>query len=238
VRLLTCLSRHSRVKQANILVDNTGTARVADFGLMTMTDLSTIVLSKTTDSSGGTLNWMSPELLDPQRFGSDGRLTRESDCYALGMVIYEVSRLHRCSRWSFAHPSQVLTGLRPFHHVIAFTPVLAIMEGDRPRKPLYPESLGFSDALWELTQSCWSESASTRPTARQLFDYLSPASLTWVPPLVYPAVVGGTPSVADVDSPGLMGTSPVVSQGVGTISSIGGSACRYHGAISPPLYSN
>jgi len=38
---------------------------------------------------------MSPELLDPERLGmpeSEGnRPTRQSDCYALGMVIYEVS---------------------------------------------------------------------------------------------------------------------------------------------------
>ena len=34
---------------------------------------------------------MSPELLDPERFGSDGdRPTKKSDCYAFGMVIYEV----------------------------------------------------------------------------------------------------------------------------------------------------
>ena len=46
---------------------------------------------------GGTVRWMSPEFLDPERFGilgSEGRPTRESDCYALGMVIYEVSALH------------------------------------------------------------------------------------------------------------------------------------------------
>jgi hypothetical protein len=59
-----------------------------------MTDLSTIVLSKTVASSGGTLCWMSPELLDPPRFGSNGCPTRESDCYALGMVVYEVSWVH------------------------------------------------------------------------------------------------------------------------------------------------
>ena len=37
---------------------------------------------------------MSPELLDPERFripeSEGGRPTRQSDCYALGMVIYEV----------------------------------------------------------------------------------------------------------------------------------------------------
>ena len=34
---------------------------------------------------------MSPELLDPSKFEDrDPRPTRESDCFALGMVIYEV----------------------------------------------------------------------------------------------------------------------------------------------------
>jgi len=45
-------------------------------------------------TGGGTRRWMSPELLDPERFripeSEDDRPTRQSDCYALGMVIYEV----------------------------------------------------------------------------------------------------------------------------------------------------
>jgi serine/threonine protein kinase len=60
--------------------------------MMIMTDLSTVLLSNTTDSSCGTIRWMSPELLDPTRFDSDGLPSRESDCYALGMAIYEVNR--------------------------------------------------------------------------------------------------------------------------------------------------
>ena len=57
---------------------------------MTMADLGTNILSESFVISAGTFRWMSPELLDPKRFNSDGRLTRESDRYALGMVIYEV----------------------------------------------------------------------------------------------------------------------------------------------------
>ena len=45
-------------------------------------------------TGGGTRRWMSPELLYPERFGvpesENNRPTRQSDCYALGMVIYEV----------------------------------------------------------------------------------------------------------------------------------------------------
>ena len=69
-------------------------ARVTDFGLMTMGDLGTNILSESFIVCAGTFRWMSPELLDPKRFDSDGRLTRESDCYALGMVIYEVKSLY------------------------------------------------------------------------------------------------------------------------------------------------
>jgi len=40
---------------------------------------------------GGTTRWMSPELLDPDQYGlPDSRPTKQSDCYALGMVVYEV----------------------------------------------------------------------------------------------------------------------------------------------------
>jgi len=96
--------------KANILVNHDRRACVADFGLSTITGVR--IRSTTSDpdtashssipqnaslmsfTSGGTTRWMSPELLDPERFGvpeSEGdRPTRQSDCYALGMVIYEV----------------------------------------------------------------------------------------------------------------------------------------------------
>ena len=55
---------------------------------MTSAVSGTSLMSFTT---GGTTRWMSPELLDPDLFGTgDCRPTKQSDCYALGMVIYEV----------------------------------------------------------------------------------------------------------------------------------------------------
>jgi len=93
--------------KANILVNKDRRACIADFGLSTITGVAThaaqagasqvSLISNDTLMSftgGGTRRWMSPELLDPERFGmpeSEGnRPTRQSDCYALGMVIYEV----------------------------------------------------------------------------------------------------------------------------------------------------
>jgi len=102
VSTLTC---HSSMK-ANILINGDRRACIADFGLSTVTGVAIHAGAGTSRASlfsndtlmsftsGGTRRWMSPELLDPQRFGmpeSEGnRPTRQSDCYALGMVIYEV----------------------------------------------------------------------------------------------------------------------------------------------------
>ena len=92
--------------QANILITGDRQACIADFGLSTITGVAirtdawasqvSLVSNDTLMSftGGGTRRWTSPELLDPERFGisesEDNRPTRQSDCYALGMVIYEV----------------------------------------------------------------------------------------------------------------------------------------------------
>lgn len=48
---------------------------------------------------GGTTVWMSPELLWPEKFKlDDAKPTRESDVYALGILIYEVCTLLPFSR--------------------------------------------------------------------------------------------------------------------------------------------
>ena len=186
-----------------------------------MIDLSSF-LSETVDSPGGTWRWMSPELLDPKSFGSDGRLTRESDCYALGMVVYEVSLLHSSLRF-LVHTFQVLTGLKPFYNMPGPTCILAVVRGERPPRPSLAESLGFSDTLWGLTQSCWSETTSTRPTALQLFDCISLASPTWAPPEVYPVTVVNPSSTADsesTDSGGALYEHDVRSTGAGNSASV------------------
>lgn len=87
--------------QENILINQDGRACLVDFGLSTIVGVDThldpldpsLLIVNQRDSlmsfvEGGSYPWMSPELLEV----SDGnyRPTKESDVYALGMVIYEV----------------------------------------------------------------------------------------------------------------------------------------------------
>jgi len=88
------------------LVNEERRACIADFGLSTITGITIRAAAGASRASlisndtlmsftgGGTRRRMSPELLDPERFGipesEDNWPTKQSDCYALGMVIYEV----------------------------------------------------------------------------------------------------------------------------------------------------
>jgi serine/threonine protein kinase len=112
---------HLMDPKANILINKSRRACLADFGLSTITGIATRATAGASQASlissdslapltagasrmslisddslmsltaGGTCRWMSPELLDPELFGvQDDRPTRQSDCYALGMVVYEV----------------------------------------------------------------------------------------------------------------------------------------------------
>ncbi|KAJ7803617.1 kinase-like domain-containing protein, partial [Mycena olivaceomarginata] len=80
---------HGDLKAANILIDNTGTAVLCDFGLSRIkADMTSRTPQHEIVTLGpGSRNWMSPELL------RSALPWKSSDIYALGMTIYEVWRL-------------------------------------------------------------------------------------------------------------------------------------------------
>ena len=65
---------------------------IADFGLMSiMKDPETVLETHTSVGGIGTPRWSAPEVLDPPSFGFKYcQPSKESDCYSLGMTIYEV----------------------------------------------------------------------------------------------------------------------------------------------------
>ena len=69
--------------QPNILVDNSGNARIADFGLATVTQSLESVHS-TSRQQGHTPRWTAPEVL------SGGAHSKEADIFSFAMVMIEV----------------------------------------------------------------------------------------------------------------------------------------------------
>lgn len=81
------------VQQANILMSDDMPPRpcLADFGFMAMILDLGLPMSHGAQLEGGTMTFMSPELLVPPRFGlKDSVPTPEADTYAFGLVIFQV----------------------------------------------------------------------------------------------------------------------------------------------------
>ena len=101
---------------------------------------------------------MSPELIDPERFGYEkSRPTKSSDCYALGMVIYAT-----------------ISGHQPFHGHAGLTVFAKVLEGERP-----PREAGFTDSLWEMLELCWASQPNARPNVEDVLRYLEGVMNSW-----------------------------------------------------------
>ena len=151
--------------KANILIDRDGHVRLADFGLLTIVSDHTNSITSSSAFAGGTIRWMSPEILHPEQFGFDhGRPTKESDCYALGMVIYEV-----------------LTGRAPFAPLKDYIVMRMVTDGERPGRPEGTRGEWFTDNLWEMLVLCWATDAQSRPSIEVVLECLEQVSSAWKP---------------------------------------------------------
>ena len=117
----------------------------------------------------GTIPWMSPELLHPEKFGLEDSLpTLASDRYALGMVIYEV-----------------LSGTAPFFKYRDHEVVYLVLEGRRPERPQGGERDLFTDQIWEALNLCWEQQPGDRISAGHVLEVLKgnlcPSRLSLMP---------------------------------------------------------
>ena len=74
---------HRDLKPQNILVTDSGVAKIADFGIASMQSLAQVTQ---TDVIMGSLHYLAPELARGEK------ATAQSDVYALGIVFYELLR--------------------------------------------------------------------------------------------------------------------------------------------------
>ena len=110
---------------------------------------------------------MSPELLDPEI--QDHRRTVYSDCYALGMVIYEV-----------------LSERTPFYRHSNLIISWKVVRGVRPERPEGAEGGWFTDDIWEVLGRCWMPQPGDRPSIKNVLQCLEAVSRSWTPASIPP----------------------------------------------------
>ncbi|KAG8947891.1 hypothetical protein FRC04_010249 [Tulasnella sp. 424] len=125
---------HGDLKGANILLNSEATPQIADFGLAKMTEN----IYGHRESTGGTAQWMAPELLD-----GSGHLTYASDIYALGMTLYEL--------WYNKDPFELLEP--------DLVKEMVLEEQLRPERDSSPAS---PEELWSTIEGCWTTDAGSR----------------------------------------------------------------------------
>ncbi|KAF8218242.1 kinase-like domain-containing protein [Mycena galopus ATCC 62051] len=136
---------HGDLRGANILLDDQGHARLADFGLAVVVDGPLAPTNR-----GGSLRWMAPELLNPESCGlKDFERTVASDIYAFGCVCVEL-----------------YAGKPPFSEFPSDgTVLLCVISGGRPE---YPSKM----PMWcqQLINTCLSYVPSNRPETNTVIE--------------------------------------------------------------------
>jgi len=154
-------------------------ACLADFGFMTMVLDPDHPMSCSTELEGGTMRFMPPELLGPEKFGMrNSKPTTQGDIYAFGLVIFQVCEEGRGHRL-VTYIVQALTGeiqIRGLGHV-GF--IYSAMEGLRPDKPENASAIGFSDSLWDFIRRCWGADMDLRSQVEEVVAHLGVAAADW-----------------------------------------------------------
>ncbi|KIK53361.1 hypothetical protein GYMLUDRAFT_104262, partial [Collybiopsis luxurians FD-317 M1] len=141
---------HGDIRGGNILVTDDLHCCLADFGLTLVTTSSQVwSLTTSSTSSRGSMRWLAPEYIFSSALSIPNHTSR--DVYAFGCTI-------------------VLTQKHPFHDRKTDALVMFyLMEGGRPARP---KDAWCTDAVWDLTTSCWAQNAQDRPSANQIYDTL------------------------------------------------------------------
>jgi serine/threonine protein kinase len=144
---------HGDLSGNNVLVDENGKARLADFGLSALLPgrmSQALVPSNPTC----TVQYMAPEYLI---FDDEGNLTPDftskSDVYSFGGIML-----------------QVFGGKVPYHYITRYETIICfIIKGIRPQRP--PASVVI-DTDWDFIQRCWLEDAKCRPSTEDILEYV------------------------------------------------------------------
>ncbi|KZT27733.1 kinase-like protein [Neolentinus lepideus HHB14362 ss-1] len=155
---------HGDLKGENVLVDQHGRARLADFGLASvegadyrnllkrawskdlklpsLTEGTITIVTTLATTVGGTPRWMSPERLVPAKFGRKStKPCAAGDVWAFGLLCYEI-----------------YTGLKPYHEFSGLAPIIQIVQGVLPQ-----ERDEVPWPVWSIIRGCWVYDPDDRP---------------------------------------------------------------------------
>ncbi|KAG6917356.1 hypothetical protein DXG01_002821 [Tephrocybe rancida] len=160
-----------QIHLANVLVDRSGRAYLADFGLSNIDDplIAHWTSQSSVASKGGSVRWQAPELHRAESDNNDTEIeesftvhnTEMSDVYAWGCLCYEI-----------------FTGRLPFHTIrLPSAVMLRILEGQFPSRPRADDpawiSHGLTESIWELMEKCWALDPAARPEMSTIVSKLN-----------------------------------------------------------------
>ncbi|RXW13172.1 hypothetical protein EST38_g12683 [Candolleomyces aberdarensis] len=157
---------HNDIKGANVLVTDTLTCCLADFGLSLI--LESQRLGNKSPTLAGSICWMAPELMTSGELNysdpNGGQVVKREidrkagDLFALGCTIYEI-----------------YTGKPPHYHLnhIANVVFAVVIERKRPKVP--PPEREWTETevdMWWVVEQCWQHEPTMRPNIRLVKSYL------------------------------------------------------------------
>ncbi|KDQ53906.1 hypothetical protein JAAARDRAFT_416287 [Jaapia argillacea MUCL 33604] len=139
---------HGDLRAVNVLVDGEDRARLSDFGLAYIGDMTR------SSAVRGNWLWIAPELHDPS--ATIYERTSAQDVYSFGMVCIEV-----------------YTGEAPYAGVPEPAAFSRIRQGVTPDRPTsHTGGRAMSNELWRVVQLCWTFRPNDRPSICRVLEEL------------------------------------------------------------------
>ncbi|KAK7052443.1 hypothetical protein R3P38DRAFT_2860354 [Favolaschia claudopus] len=135
---------HGDLKGNNVLIDDDGHARLADFGLASWADATAY-----SSAHAGSTRWQAPELLSPDSLHSPKIIgTYASDVYAFACVCYEL-----------------YNEAPPFSELNQDSAVIWAVTIEKRRPSRLPK---IPTQMWALIETCWAHEPGARPRAGEI----------------------------------------------------------------------